>query len=118
MAMGALSGGGRAGRCRGGQPAPLDKHRRDRRPDPLARLVGVDARKAPRLGFGTRRIARGDGLEKRHRLGFKTVGRTGAGQPGRAEASVWRIGWYNMVFTLAGLQPLQAAAPWIGALRR
>ncbi|KRG68201.1 MATE family efflux transporter [Pseudoxanthomonas dokdonensis] len=25
----------------------------------------------------------------------------GAGQPGRAEASVWRIGWYNMVFTLA-----------------
>ncbi|MEP6906434.1 MAG: MATE family efflux transporter, partial [Pseudoxanthomonas sp.] len=25
----------------------------------------------------------------------------GAGEPGRAEASVWRIGWYNMVFTLA-----------------
>lgn len=25
----------------------------------------------------------------------------GAGQPERAEASVWRIGWYNMVFTLA-----------------
>ena len=25
----------------------------------------------------------------------------GAGQPGRAEASVWRIGWYNMVFTVA-----------------
>lgn len=23
----------------------------------------------------------------------------GAGEPGRAEASVWRIGWYNMVFT-------------------
>lgn len=25
----------------------------------------------------------------------------GAGEPGRAEASVWRIGWYNMVFTVA-----------------
>ncbi len=25
----------------------------------------------------------------------------GAGEPGRAEAAVWRIGWYNMVFTLA-----------------
>lgn len=25
----------------------------------------------------------------------------GAQQPGRAEASVWRIGWYNMAFTLA-----------------
>jgi putative MATE family efflux protein len=25
----------------------------------------------------------------------------GANEPGRAEASVWRIGWYNMVFTLA-----------------
>ena len=25
----------------------------------------------------------------------------GAGEPGRAEASVWRIGWYNMAFTLA-----------------
>ncbi|MEZ0472300.1 MATE family efflux transporter [Luteimonas salinilitoris] len=25
----------------------------------------------------------------------------GAGQPDRAEASVWRIGWYNMVFTVA-----------------
>ncbi len=24
----------------------------------------------------------------------------GAGEPGRAEASVWRIGWYNMAFTL------------------
>jgi putative MATE family efflux protein len=24
----------------------------------------------------------------------------GAGEPGRAEASVWRIGWYNMVFTV------------------
>ncbi len=25
----------------------------------------------------------------------------GAGEPGRAEAAVWRIGWMNMVFTLA-----------------
>ncbi len=25
----------------------------------------------------------------------------GANEPGRAEASVWRIGWYNMVFTVA-----------------
>lgn len=25
----------------------------------------------------------------------------GAGEPGRAEAAVWRIGWYNMVFTVA-----------------
>lgn len=25
----------------------------------------------------------------------------GAGQPERAEAAVWRIGWYNMVFTVA-----------------
>jgi Na+-driven multidrug efflux pump len=25
----------------------------------------------------------------------------GANEPGRAEASVWRIGWYNMAFTLA-----------------
>jgi len=25
----------------------------------------------------------------------------GAGEAGRAEASVWRIGWYNMVFTVA-----------------
>ncbi|WP_119717587.1 MATE family efflux transporter [Cognatilysobacter tabacisoli] len=25
----------------------------------------------------------------------------GAGEPGRAEASVWRIGWYNMAFTVA-----------------
>ncbi|KAF1721043.1 MATE family efflux transporter [Pseudoxanthomonas wuyuanensis] len=25
----------------------------------------------------------------------------GAKEPGRAEASVWRIGWYNMVFTVA-----------------
>ncbi len=25
----------------------------------------------------------------------------GAGEPERAEASVWRIGWYNMVFTVA-----------------
>jgi putative MATE family efflux protein len=25
----------------------------------------------------------------------------GAGQPGRAEASVWHIGWYNMAFTVA-----------------
>jgi putative MATE family efflux protein len=25
----------------------------------------------------------------------------GAGEPGRAEASVWRIGWYNMTFTVA-----------------
>ncbi len=25
----------------------------------------------------------------------------GAGEPDRAEASVWRIGWYNMAFTLA-----------------
>lgn len=25
----------------------------------------------------------------------------GAGEPGRAEAAVWRIGWYNMVFTTA-----------------
>jgi putative MATE family efflux protein len=25
----------------------------------------------------------------------------GAGEPGRAEAAVWRIGWYNMVFTIA-----------------
>lgn len=25
----------------------------------------------------------------------------GAGEPGRAEASVWRIGWYNMAFTIA-----------------
>ncbi len=25
----------------------------------------------------------------------------GAGEPGRAEASVWRIGWYNMSFTVA-----------------
>jgi putative MATE family efflux protein len=25
----------------------------------------------------------------------------GASEPGRAEASVWRIGWYNMVFTVA-----------------
>ena len=25
----------------------------------------------------------------------------GAGQPARAEAAVWRIGWYNMVFTVA-----------------
>jgi Na+-driven multidrug efflux pump len=24
----------------------------------------------------------------------------GAGEPGRAEASVWRIGWYNMAFTV------------------
>lgn len=24
----------------------------------------------------------------------------GAGEPGRAEAAVWRIGWYNMAFTL------------------
>ncbi|RYG14136.1 MAG: MATE family efflux transporter, partial [Burkholderiales bacterium] len=24
----------------------------------------------------------------------------GAGEPGRAEASVWRIGWYNMAYTL------------------
>lgn len=25
----------------------------------------------------------------------------GAGEPGRAEAAVWRIGWYNMAFTVA-----------------
>ena len=25
----------------------------------------------------------------------------GAGEPGRAEAAVWRIGWYNMAFTIA-----------------
>jgi putative MATE family efflux protein len=25
----------------------------------------------------------------------------GAGEPGRAEASVWQIGWYNMAFTVA-----------------
>ncbi|TWT17851.1 MATE family efflux transporter [Luteimonas marina] len=25
----------------------------------------------------------------------------GAGQPGRAEAAVWRTGWYNMVYTVA-----------------